>query len=107
MSFVQNKRGVLAGVWLVNSTVATMPIIYQWVAANNAGHTKRPLAMALIAGSFGVGNVIGPQTFQARDAPQYIPAKITVLATLCAGAACASIIFAYYKYKNARAVQDK
>lgn len=78
MSFVRGKGGVLSGVWSVNTTVATLPMIYQWLSANVAGHTKRPFAMALLAGSFNVGNIIGPQTFQARDAPQYIPAKVTV-----------------------------
>ncbi|KAK5696960.1 hypothetical protein LTR17_024155 [Elasticomyces elasticus] len=34
--------------------------------------------------SFCVGNVIGPETFQAKDAPQYIPAKITIVAVLSA-----------------------
>lgn len=33
----------------------------------------------MIAASFAIANIIGPQTFQAHDAPQYIPAKITIL----------------------------
>jgi hypothetical protein len=37
---------------------------------------------ALVLMSFCVGNVIGPETFQAKDAPQYIPAKITIVAVL-------------------------
>jgi hypothetical protein len=32
--------------------------------------------------SFGVGNVISPQTYQAHDAPRYMPAKITLLVTM-------------------------
>lgn len=102
MSFVQGKGGVLSGVWLVNTTVATLPMIYQWLSANVAGHTKRPFAMALLAGSFNVGNIIGPQTFQARDAPQYIPAKVTVFATLAAGAVCAPLLKLYYQWENCR-----
>lgn len=101
LSFQQkNKAALLAGIYLVNSIVATLVIIYQWTVANCAGQTKRVLASALIAGSFSVGNIIGPQTFQARDAPQYIPAKITVLATQAAGAAVAAILFLYYVLAN-------
>ena len=37
---------------------------------------------AIILMSFCVGNVIGPETFQAKDAPDYIPAKITIVAVL-------------------------
>ena len=97
-----NKAGLLAGIYLVNAIVATLIIIYQWTASNVAGYTKRVFAMALIAGSFSVGNIIGPQTFQAKDAPQFIPAKITVLATQGAGAAVAAVLFLWYRWENGR-----
>lgn len=58
------------------------------------------VAVALVAGSFSVGNIIGPQTFQARDAPGYIPAKITVLATQAAAAGMAGVLFWYYVCAN-------
>jgi MFS family permease len=72
---ISNKPGLLAGVYLVNSITATLIIIYQWTTSNIAGHTKRIFAMALVSGSFSVGNIVGPQTFQARDASQFILAK--------------------------------
>lgn len=83
MSFVRTKSGVLAGVLLIQFNVAVTPIMYSWVAANIAGNTKRPIVMSLAACAFNLGNVIGPRTFQARDAPEYIPAKITIIATVC------------------------
>jgi hypothetical protein len=95
----------LAGIYLVNSITATLIIIYQWTMANVAGNTKRVVASALIAGSFSVGNIIGPQTFQAKDAPGYIPAKITVLATQAAGAAMTLVLFRYYVWANKRKEQ--
>ena len=49
-----------------------------------------------------MGNIIGPQTFQARDAPGYIPAKITVLATQAAAAGTAGVLFTYYVWANRR-----
>ena len=60
------------------------------------------VAASLVAGSFGVGNIIGPQTFQARDAPGYIPAKIVVLATQAAAAGVAGGLFSYYLWANRR-----
>lgn len=51
------------------------------------------IAVALVSGTFSVGNIIRPQTFQARDAPGYIPAKITVLATQAAAAEVAAVLF--------------
>lgn len=96
-----NKPGLLAGVYLINFVVATLIVLYQWTASNIAGSTKRVVTMALISGAFSVGNIIGPQTFQAKDAPQYVPAKVIVLATQAAGAFVAIVLFMYYRYANA------
>lgn len=97
-----NKPGLLAGIYLINFVVATLIVIFQWTASNIAGSTKRTVSMALISGAFSVGNIIGPQTFQAKDAPEYIPAKITVLATQAAGAAVTIVLFGYYRFANAQ-----
>ncbi|KAJ5312346.1 hypothetical protein PENANT_c011G00027 [Penicillium antarcticum] len=102
-----NKAGVLIGIYLVNAIVATLPILYQWTMANCAGHTKRAFASALVAGSFSVGNIIGPQTFQAHDAPEYHPAKIAVLATQAAAAVLSVVLFIYYMWENRRRDQTK
>ncbi len=101
MSFATKSKGAeLAGIYLVNAITATLGVIYQWTASNVAGQTKRVIGVALISGSFSVGNIIGPQTFQAKDAPNYIPAKITVLATQAAAALIAFVLFMYYVWAN-------
>lgn len=102
MSFLRphHVAGLLAGIYLVNAITATLVVIFQWTSSNVAGHTKRSASVALVAGSFGVGNIIGPQTFQARDAPQYISAKIIVLATQAGGALVACLLFLYYVWAN-------
>ena len=103
LSFATHNRAAqLAGIYLVNAITPTLFIIYQWTASNVAGQTKRVVAVALVSGSFSVGNIIGPQTFQARDAPGYIPAKITILATQAAAAAVAGVLFLYYVWANQR-----
>lgn len=102
-----NKAGVLIGIYLVNAIVASLPILYQWTMANCAGHTKRAFASALVAGSFSVGNIIGPQTFQSRDAPEYRPAKIAVLATQAGAAIVSILLFFYYVRQNRRRDQTK
>jgi MFS family permease len=82
MSFIpkNNQAGNLAGIYLVNAIVATLALINTWVGGNVAGYTKKVCATALVSVSFGIANIIGPQTFQAKDAPQYLPAKITIFA---------------------------
>lgn len=96
------KSGALAGVYLVNTFVGSTPIIYQWLTANMAGHTKRAFASAVLNGAFAIGNIIGPQTFQARDAPGYQPAKITMVALQSAVIVVCTALFLYYKIENKR-----
>ncbi|KAI4178211.1 MAG: hypothetical protein LQ346_007524 [Caloplaca aetnensis] len=103
MSFATgSKAAQLAGIYLVNTITATLIVIYQWTGSNVAGQTKRVVSVALVSGSFSVGNIIGPQTFQAKDAPDYIPAKTTVLATQAAAALISFVLFLYYVWANKR-----
>ncbi|KAK2738250.1 hypothetical protein FQN57_007113 [Myotisia sp. PD_48] len=97
-----NHAALLAGIYLVNAIVPTLIILYQWLSSNVAGSTKRAVSAALLTASFSVGNIIGPQTFQAKDAPQFIPAKIAVLATQAAGAVVTVVLFLYYVWANRR-----
>lgn len=109
MSFLpqSNQAGLLAGIYMVNFIVPTVMVTYQFAAANTSGRTKRAFSTTLMAFSFGVGNIIGPQTFRAQDAPQYLPAKITVLVTQSAGALLAVVLFGYYKWSNYRRNQRR
>lgn len=68
--------------------------------ANFGGATKRAFASAVISGSFSLGNIIGPQTFQARDAPDYRPAKLAVMGTQAGCALTTFLLFLYYMWQN-------
>lgn len=74
----------------------------QWTASNVGGSTKRAFASAVISGSFSIGNIIGPQTFQARDAPEYRPAKLAVMCTQAGCAFTTFCLFGYYYWQNKR-----
>lgn len=97
-----NKAGLLASIYMINAVVTVMAIVFQWAASNIGGQTKRTASLALIAASFSVGNIIGPQTFQAKDAPNYLPAKISLLATQGGCALCALTLYLYYRFVNHR-----
>jgi hypothetical protein len=75
---------------------------FQWISANVGGATKRSFAAAIISGSFAIGNIIGPQTFQSRDAPQYRPAKLAVMGTQAGCAVVTITLFGYYAWMNKR-----
>ena len=57
-------------------------------------------AMLLVA--FCIGNIIGPLTFQDKDAPDYIPAKITIIVVCAAAAGFAVVLELYYVRENKR-----
>lgn len=104
MSFLPHDKtaGLLAGIWLINAITATLYMMYHYIGANVSGYTKRSIAGTTVALSFGIGNIIGPQTFQARDAPEYRPAKIAAMATQLGSAASVCCLALYYLRENRR-----
>ncbi|EXJ87759.1 hypothetical protein A1O1_04686 [Capronia coronata CBS 617.96] len=102
MSFIaqDNQPGKLAGIYLINFIVAPLAIIYSWVGANTAGYTKRVAANAVVAIGFAIANIIGPQTFQAQDAPDYLPAKITIFAVAGAAMLVSVLLRLLYGFRN-------
>lgn len=50
-----------------------------------------------------MGNIIGPQTFQSRDAPGYKPAKITLVAVAACAVVVTTALRVLYGIRNARA----
>ncbi|KAJ7030617.1 major facilitator superfamily domain-containing protein [Mycena alexandri] len=102
MSFLppSHRAGLLAGVYMVNMETVTLFLVFCLTTANVAGQTKRVAANALISGAFSLGNIIGPQLFKPKDAPQYIPAKIVLLVTEIATAMFAAALRLYYGWQN-------
>lgn len=47
-------------------------------SSNVAGSTKKVTVATIGTIAYTVGNIISPQTFQSRDAPRYLPAKISI-----------------------------
>jgi hypothetical protein len=54
----------------------------------------------VVSGSFSIGNIIGPQTFQARDAPEYRPAKLSVVGTQAGCVLTTFLLFVHYRWQN-------
>jgi hypothetical protein len=98
----QYKVGKLFGVYLLNSCPAMLPIIYSWNSANTSGYTKRAMRNALTLMAFCVGNLIGPQLFQASDAPSYNAAKITLIVTMAAVVLLALVLRQLTVWENAK-----
>ncbi|KIX95322.1 uncharacterized protein Z520_08839 [Fonsecaea multimorphosa CBS 102226] len=95
-----DKGGLLAGNFMTNSVGATLPLLYSWITSNYAGHTKKITMNAIVLMSFCVGNIIGPETFRAKDAPQYIPAKLTIVVILSIAIVLAITLDLLYAWEN-------
>ncbi|OOF91769.1 hypothetical protein ASPCADRAFT_399674 [Aspergillus carbonarius ITEM 5010] len=109
MSFLptSNQPGCLAGIYLVNTTVAPLALIFAWTGANYKTYTMKVAGSSLISAGFSIANIIGPQTFQARDAPGYIPAKITIVAVNAGAIGVATTLRVVYGWRNARQVDGR
>lgn len=97
-----NVAAKLAGNYLTNCIGATLPLLYSWVAANYAGHTKKVTMNAVLLMSFCLGNIMGPLTFQDKDAPDYIPAKIAIVVTVLVAGCTTAVLMFYYRWENKR-----
>ncbi|OAA70596.1 allantoin permease [Cordyceps fumosorosea ARSEF 2679] len=92
----------LTGNFLTNFIGSSMALLYSYSSCNFAGNTKKVTVNAMFLVSFGIGNIVGPLTFQDRDAPRYIPAKVTIVATSCAACLLTVALMGYYFYENRR-----
>lgn len=95
-----NQAGKLAGNYLTHVVGAFLPCSYAFAAANQAGHTKKVTMNAILLMSFCLGNILGPLTFRDKDAPNYTPAKITIVAVDSVAIIATAVLLAYYIWQN-------
>lgn len=114
---IGHAAGSLAGIYLVNfvsmasmimrrmdadltQIVAPLAIIYNWVGANYNGHTQKVTASAVVSAAFGIANIVGPQTYQKKDAPGYLPAKITLMVVIGSAIPITLALRTLYVHRN-------
>jgi len=97
-----NQAGLLVGIYLCNAIIGATPVCYQWIVSNTAGHTKRAFLTTAMQAAFAAGNIVGPETFEAKDAPGYQPAKVSLVCTWAVSGVIAVILYGYYVWENSR-----
>ncbi|KAF7125849.1 hypothetical protein CNMCM5793_002142 [Aspergillus hiratsukae] len=102
MAFSDKKAAKLVGNYLTNCVGSALPLTYSIVAANTAGHTKKVTLNAVLLMSFCLGSILGPLTFRTKDAPQYLPAKIAIVATVSVSIVATLALRCYYVFENRR-----
>lgn len=95
-----NRAGLLVGMYIINVLPGASSLGFQWITCNTAGHTKRTYATAGVGAAFAIGNIIGPLTFRAQDAPAFQPAKETLIATWSLSIFVAVAAYLYYSMTN-------
>lgn len=80
LAFGKNHKLQYAG-YSMESLLGILPIfILSLIASNCPGHTKKVTTNAIYLIGFCVGNLIGPQIFIAKQAPQYTSAVVGMVA---------------------------
>ncbi|GAA5843522.1 hypothetical protein JCM9279_000780 [Rhodotorula babjevae] len=94
--------GRLIGYYL--SLIATVGfiVILSLISSNVSGSSKKTTVSALFFISYAVGNLIGPQTFRAQDAPRYGPALATFTGVLALGIVDLALIWVLNARENRR-----
>ena len=93
-----NKHGRLAGYYLTQTGSTGFMTILSLISSNTAGYTKKTTVAALYLIFYCAGNIIGPQVYLAKDAPQYLPALEAgvVLWVFCA----ADLVFIFWWFRR-------
>ena len=71
-----DKWARLVALWLCSFQSVGFAMSLTMVSSNVAGYTKKQVTGAILFIGYCVGNVLGPQTFRAKEAPLYPSAYI-------------------------------
>lgn len=80
-----NQKGALLfATYIIGTYGSSLSQIYAYNASNTSGHTKKVTINAMTLATFCVANIVGTETFLPKDAPGYLPGKISILVLLSA-----------------------
>lgn len=104
LAFAPTKEGRLAGLYLFTlSPIGSICILSQ-IASSVAGHTKKVTVSAMYLIAYCVGNLIGPQTFIASQAPGYQGAKVAIV--VCIVVCLFTLIVIYFSFRRENKRRD-
>lgn len=90
-----NLAGQMVGLYLLYTYFGPYVVGIGLAQANTAGHTKKSTVFAILYIGYAVGNLIGPQTFRANQAPEYVGGTISMIVCYCV---CIGLISLYWLY---------
>ncbi|KAN0099339.1 allantoate permease [Hyaloscypha variabilis] len=78
-----NLGGQMVGLYLLYTYFGPYVVGISLAQANTAGHTKKTVVFAILYIGYAVGNLIGPQTFRASQAPAYTGGFTAMIVCYC------------------------
>lgn len=103
----QSPNARLAGYYLMYVYPVTTICALSCFASNTAGHTKKITTNAVFLIGYCVGNIIGPQTFIAKQAPSYTGGKISFVVCDCATIVIIALIYFNYWFCNKKKEKEE
>ncbi|KII87313.1 hypothetical protein PLICRDRAFT_251321 [Plicaturopsis crispa FD-325 SS-3] len=96
-----NISGSLGALFLVFTYWGPYIVVSAIVFANTGGYTKKTVTYAVGYLGYATGNLIGPQTFKAEQAPEYQGGVIAMLTCYCAAIVLIGVYGLYCRHLNA------
>jgi ACS family allantoate permease-like MFS transporter len=88
-----NVGGQMVGIYLLYTYFGPYVVGIGLAQANTAGNTKKTVVFAILYIGYAVGNLIGPQTFRAEQAPAYTGGVVAMIVCYCV---CIMLICLYW-----------
>lgn len=101
----QSPHARLAGYYLLFVYPLTTICNLSCFSSNVAGHTKKLTVNAIYLVGYCAGNLVGPQTFRASQAPEYVGGEIAIV--VCYIASLILIALIYYSYWRENKRRDR
>ncbi|ANB12554.1 allantoate permease [Sugiyamaella lignohabitans] len=105
LAFPKSHKAQLVGYFLFGLSPICFICYLSCISSNTAGHTKKVIFSATTLIGYCVGNLIGPQTFIATQAPTYTSAKIAIV--VCYSLSLVIIGLTYYLNSRANKIRDE
>lgn len=94
------KPVLLLGYYCISAAGCAWGLVMTLISNNSLGYTKKLTVSALQIIAYGAGNWIGPNTFQAKEAPNYHTGKTLVAVFYGLAFLCLVLLRLLYHYRN-------
>lgn len=102
LAFTSNPGSQLFGIYTFYLATVSISCFYSYIGNNIAGSTKRITVHAIAIIGYCAGNASSPQTFRAKDAPSYTPAKVSMIVGFVVGTICFLVLYFLDDRENKR-----